>query len=53
MDYKIKQLNTVAALAGIIFLSVMPLLTVGIGSGHDLGFHLMRIEAVFCGNALW
>ena len=33
-------------LGGIAVLASLPLLSEGIGSGHDLGFHLLRIEAI-------
>lgn len=41
-----KQRNLLLAMGGIILLSSLPLLTQGIGRGHDLDFHLMRIEGI-------
>jgi hypothetical protein len=41
-----KQRNLLLAIGGIILLSSLPLLTQGIGKGHDLDFHLMRIEGI-------
>ena len=41
-----KNKNLVIMLGGIAVLASLPLLSEGIGSGHDLGFHLLRIEAI-------
>lgn len=36
----------IIAIAGIVLLSSLPLLTQGIDLGHDLRFHLLRIEGI-------
>lgn len=41
-----KQRNLLLSLGAIILLSSLPLLAQGIGKGHDLDFHLMRIEGI-------
>ena len=41
-----KNKNLVLSILGITFLCVLPLFTDGISNGHDLGFHVMRIEAL-------
>lgn len=41
-----KNRNIIAAIGGIAFLASMPLLLKGIHSGHDMQFHLMRIEGI-------
>lgn len=41
-----KNRNMIAAIGGIAFLASMPLLLKGIHSGHDMQFHLMRIEGI-------
>ncbi len=41
-----KQRNLLLAIGGIILFSSLPLMTQGIGKGHDLDFHLMRIEGI-------
>ena len=38
--------NTLLALVGITILTSLPLFIDGIGNGHDLRFHLMRIEGI-------
>lgn len=41
-----KHRNEVFALAGIILLTSLPLFADGVHSGHDFGFHLIRIEGI-------
>lgn len=41
-----KHKNTVLALIGIVLLTSLPIFTDGIASGHDIGFHLTRIEGI-------
>lgn len=38
--------NTLAALLGIVVITSLPLFIHGIGRGHDILFHLMRIEGI-------
>ncbi len=45
-DFVQRYRNLLFALAGIIFLTSLPLMTGGISNGHDLPFHLMRIEGI-------
>lgn len=41
-----KNRNTVLALVGIVLLASLPVFTDGIASGHDIGFHLTRLEGI-------
>lgn len=41
-----KNKNIIWILFGIVFLSSLPIFTEGINIGHDLKFHLMRIEGI-------
>ena len=41
-----KNKTVILSLFGIVILSSLPLFTGGIGKGHDLYFHAMRIEAL-------
>ena len=41
-----KNKTVILSLFGIVILSSLPLFTDGIGKGHDLYFHAMRIEAL-------
>ena len=45
-DRIIENKNLLLTLSGILLLSSLPLLTNGIAWGHDMPFHLMRIEAI-------
>ena len=41
-----KNRNVILAISGIVFLTSLPLFVSGIGHGHDLQTHLMRIESI-------
>ena len=41
-----KNKNLILSLLGITFLCSIPLMTNGVGSGHDLAYHVVRIEAL-------
>ena len=41
-----KNRNVILVISGIIFLTSLPLFVGGIGHGHDLQTHLMRIESI-------
>lgn len=41
-----KNKKTIWALAGILLMTSLPVLSYGINAGHDLSFHLMRIEGI-------